>query len=168
MWLILLSLMWSSLLAAEDVAPPPVLTENIFHRYEVNTFTGIHVTDESAAILGVQFGLAPVRRASYYVGPEVSMSLYPSGSLLEILFSGWVEIPIYGAPRLSLTGGVLLGVGIASNISSLSSVVAATYGELGLVQKVSEFINVKGAFRPGFVGGYYSFIMSLGITIRLA
>ena len=167
MRLLLAGLLWGSLAFCEEEPQAPVLTENIFHRYQLNSFGGIHVTDESAAILGVQFGIAPVRRASYYVGPEVSLSLYPSGSLLEILGSGWVEIRIYGAPRLSLTAGALLGFGIASNMPNLSSVVGVTYGELGLIQEVGEYINVKGTFRPGFVGGYYSFIMSLGITIRL-
>lgn len=137
-----------------------------FFRYELNSFLGIHVADEIAIISGTQFGLAPVKRVLFYVGPEVSFSFFSPGSLLEVLAAGWYEVRIYGAHRLSLNLGALLGVGIASQMPKCSAVCPITYAEVGISQEISEVATVTGRFRPGFVGGYYSFIMSLGVGFR--
>lgn len=137
-----------------------------FYRYELNNFLGVQVTDQWGSMVGAQFGLAPVKRTVFYVGPEVSFSNFPGGSLFEVLASGWYEVRIYGAPRLSLAFGLLAGVGVASNLPKLGSVCTITYLDVGISQEISDLASVKGSFRPGFVGGYYSFIMSLGVTFH--
>lgn len=148
------------------VAETAPTTDARFYRYKLNSFIGTQVTDQTAPMTGLQFGLAPVKRMPFYAGPEINFSNFSGGSLLEVLASGWYEVRIYGAPRLSLSFGALIGVGIASGLPRYSSVCAVTYGEIAISQEVSDVANIKGSFRPGFVGGYYAFIISLGVSFH--
>ena len=152
--------------AVPEVAKRSVSLDSAFYRYEFNTFLGIHITDETALVSGGRFALAPIRRTVFYVGPEVNYSLFSPGSLLQVLGSGYYEVHIYVAPRLRLSFGLLCGLGITLQMAKYSSLTWVTYADVGVSQEVTKLAVVRGSFRPGFVGGYYSFIMSMGLGFR--
>lgn len=162
----LLMILGMSFVFGEEPGRKATESDSRFYRYEFNSYLGTHVADETAIITGGQFGLAPLKRSLLYVGPEVNFSFFSPGSLLQILASAWYEVRIYGAPRLSLTLGVSAGVGLASQMPKYASASAVTYADIGIMQEVSEMATVRGIFRPGFFGGYYSFIMSLGVGFK--
>ncbi len=143
------------------------LSDARFYRYELSSFFGLHVANKSGSVVGAQFGLAPVKRSFTYVGPEVSLSVFHPGSLIEIMGAAWYEIQILGAPRLFLTLGVLAGIGIPSEVVGIESVGPVTYAEFGISQEVSDLALVKGQFRPGYLAGNFAFMMTLGVTFRL-
>jgi hypothetical protein len=161
--------------SVENPVPPKIASrtaiahgETRFNKQKLSTYLGIHVAHEPALVMGAQFGLAPFLQTPFYVGPEVNFSFFSPGSFLGLLVGAWHEMRIYGAPRLGLSIGGYVGAVLTSEAEKYSRIATASYVDISIHQEVSDLALVRGQFRPGFVGGYFAFMMTLGITFRFA
>jgi len=141
---------------------------NLHYRYRMSAQTGINILSGkgSGYLMGAQFGYAPSTGTSFYLGPEVDFSLFSPGSMLQVMAAAWYEVRVYGAPRLSLSLGGAIGPAFATSLTELSSTTVGGYLEACIAQDVNDIATLRSQFRPGFVGGYFSFMMNFSVQFR--
>ena len=158
----------------KKAAPPSPSTQALaadesntrFYTYKLNTFLGIHISTNSAFAIGGQFGIAISGDMPLYVGPEISFSLFSPGSIMAPLIGTWYETRIYGSPRLGIALGLLGGAAFTSQIPALPRLTYAAFLEGVVSQDVDDLVSVRGQFRPGLVGGKFSFMMNFSVSFR--
>lgn len=138
-----------------------------YHRIKANFLIGIDVVrGESGLVTGGQFGYAPFRGRPLYVGPEVHYALFSPGSMLSACAGGWYELRVYGAPRLSVVGGFLMGLGFPASFPKFSQKTFETHLDIALSQELNDLASVRGQFRPGIVDSRFAFMMNFNVSFR--
>ena len=143
-----------------------VESEIRFYRRKLNIFVGINIAKTSAIAFGGQLGVALGKSTPLYFGPEVNFSLFSPGSILATLVGAWYELRVYGSPRLSMGLGLVAGPAFTSSIPSLSKVTYEAFFDGVLAQDIDDFVSVRGQFRPGLIGGIFSFMMNFTVSFR--
>ncbi|MBI4406219.1 MAG: hypothetical protein HY537_18815 [Deltaproteobacteria bacterium] len=145
----------------------PDYDEVRFFRYKTNLALGVEILKGSTALVtGAQLGYAPIALVPFYIGPEVSFALFSRGSLLNILAGGWYELRVFGAPRLSVVGGLVGGPGFSAQLESLPVTSFVLFIDTAIVQEVSDVATVRGQLRPGLVGGSFAFMVNFNLSFR--
>ena len=137
------------------------------YRYKMNFVLGLGVIRGSALVTGAQFGFSPFK-TPFYVGPEINFALFSPGSIFSTLVGGWYVMRIEGAPTLGLSLGLSAGPAFPSFVPELSSTALAVFGDATISQDVDDLVTIRGQFRPGMVGRFFSFMMAFNLCFRFA
>lgn len=135
-------------------------------RFRLTSGLGVRVLREQTAVLTATRLTFRPGKGPWMFGGEGEFSLFNPGSVLGALFGGWYETRVGGAPRLSLILGGSVGVGSVSSVAELTENVPMAIFEAAIVQEIDDLVSMQGQFRPGIVGGYFSFSMNLSVSFR--
>jgi hypothetical protein len=127
---------------------------------------GVHVLSKPGVALQGQLMFATNHRRNYYVGPDFTYTLFSPGTSLTTALGGWYDLKIYGAPRLACLFGLVAGPVFNAGVAGYSNTTLAVFLDLALVQEVDDLISVKGQFRPGVLGGTFTYVMSFQVAFR--
>lgn len=139
------------------------------YKYKLNTSLGTHVTSGPpgwGVNVGGQFGIPVWRGHPLYIGPSLDFSLFNPGYQVNALAGAWYELRVYGAPRLSLQLGMTAGVAIFSGLPGQDSMGFAFLLDGSINQDLGDLATIRGQLRPGVIGNYFAFLVSLGIQFR--
>lgn len=138
-----------------------------FYKYKINTTLGVNVLKGNSALLvGAQFAYGPDPSAQFYIGPEISFSKFNSASLILVMAGAWYEARIYQTPRLFLAGGMLVGAGFTSDLGLVHRTSLAFFAEGVLGQDINDLFSIRAQLRPGFIDGYFAYMMNLNVQFR--
>ena len=138
-----------------------------FYRYRLNTAMGMHIIGSTSAfMISGQFGVAPFGTHPFFVGPDMSFALFSGGSLFGVWASGWYEMKLSGAPRLSLLFGAVGGPTFTSHVSPLPTTSYSAFLDLGVTEEIDDLASIRIQLRPGIEGGYFAFLAGLMISFH--
>lgn len=127
---------------------------------------GVQVLDKPGLALQGQLLFSVNKRRTYYLGPDLTYTLYAPGSSLTTAIALWYELKVYGAPRLSCLFGLVTGPSFNQGVGGFANTTYALFLDLALVQEVDDLISVKGQFRPGILGGTFTYVMAFQVAFR--
>jgi hypothetical protein len=127
---------------------------------------GVQVLDKPGLALQGQLLFSVNKKRTYYLGPDITYTLYAPGSSLTAAIALWYELKVYGAPRLSCLFGLVAGPSFNQGVGGFSNTTYALFLDLALVQEVDDLISVKGQFRPGILGGTFTYVMGFQVAFR--
>lgn len=127
---------------------------------------GVQVLDKPGLALQAQLLFSVNKKRTYYLGPDITYTLYAPGSSLTTGLALWYELKVYGAPRLSCLFGVVAGPSFNQGVGGFANTTYALFADLALVQEVDDLISVKGQFRPGILGGTFTYVMGFQVAFR--
>jgi hypothetical protein len=127
---------------------------------------GVQVLDKPGLALQGQLLFSVNKKRSYYLGPDLTYTLYAPGSSLTTAIALWYELKVYGAPRLSCLFGLVTGPTFNQGVGGFANTTYAVFLDLALVQEVDDLISVKGQFRPGILGGTFTYVMAFQVAFR--
>ena len=127
---------------------------------------GVQVLDKPGLALQGQLLFSVNKKRTYYLGPDITYTLYAPGSSLTTAIALWYELKVYGAPRLSCLFGLVAGPSFNQGVGGFSNTTYALFLDLALVQEVDDLISVKGQFRPGILGGTFTYVMGFQVAFR--
>lgn len=135
--------------------PKKILVTNeveLFSKYKLNSQFGVNVISGVALVSGFQFGKRMTQGFPFYLGPEIHFMLFSPGSILNVLFGGWIESPIFSNPKRTLDLGLSLGTGFANNRTGLSTTNVVVFTDIAYSQKIDEALVIRALIRPGVIG----------------
>lgn len=127
---------------------------------------GVQVLDKPGLALQGQLLFSINKKRTYYLGPDITYTLFAPGSSLTTAIALWYELKVYGAPRLSCLFGVAAGPSFNQGVGGFANTTYALFLDLALVQEVDDLISVKGQFRPGILGGTFTYVMGFQVAFR--
>jgi hypothetical protein len=121
-------------------------------RYKLNSQFGVNVISGSALVSGFQFGKLMTKGFPFYLGPEIHFMLFSPGSILNVLFGGWIETPFFSNPKRTLDLGLSFGAGFSNKRSGLSTTNVVAFTDIAYSQKMDENLVIRALIRPGVIG----------------
>ncbi len=136
------------------------------YTFRIHSYLGVLIGQNSGSVYGINVAIIPESDSLWYFGAEVNFSRPSAGSIMSALAGAWRDFPIYGASRLSLGVGALLGPVFPGPGTGLASPTYAAFLNTALCKEIDELAMVRAEFRPGLVGGRFAFLMNFGVTFR--
>lgn len=136
------------------------------YTFRIHSYLGVFINKNSGSVYGISVAIVPDGNSLWYFGPEINYSNPSAGSLMSVLAGAWRDFPIYGASRLSLGLGALLGPVFAAVGTGYPSPTYGAFINTALCKEIDELAVIRAEFRPGLVGGRFAFLMNFGVTFR--
>ena len=135
-------------------------------RFKLVNFLGVNAVSGAGLITGGQFGYAPNPAMKFYWGPEMDFTLFPQGTLLNLLASFWYEWRCLGAENLAIHLGALAGAGFAHEIPGFPSTNLVAFVDAALATELDDLVTLRGQLRPGYVGNHFAFMVNFNVMFR--
>jgi len=134
---------------------------------QYNSILGVEVVNGGAAFaIGGQLGFQVKKNSRLYIGPEVHMSRFNSGTMVKVLASMWYEIRIHGIPSLGFGFGALLGPAFATEVSQVARNPFVVLFEGIVSQDLTDLTTIRGQIRQGFIASEYVAMVNINVSFR--
>lgn len=130
---------------------PPVVTsaEPSVARIKLNSQFGFNLLSGSAIVSGFQLGRLVSSGGDVYIGPEVNFMLFSSGSVINVLFGGWIENDWFHNPKKSIDLGLFAGAGFANKMPDWKTTNLIVLADISYTQEIDDSLSLRGQVRPG-------------------
>ena len=136
--------------------------------YRLNMMLGANIINKRSALsIGGQLGRKIDSDSHWFVGPEVSLSLFSPESILFFMAGIWYETFNQQAKGLGFILGLNAGVVVPEMLARLPDPTYAAHLDLAVAQKVGSYVHIRGQVRPGIVGGLFSLAIHLNVSFLL-
>ncbi len=153
--------------AVVDATSDPMA--NLIHfRMESVVYTGYSnvATAGSAYSLGTKFGFAPKYGIPFYVGPELSFSLFSPGSMMRAGGAAWFEIHRFPASAYQTLFGLGAGGAFPTAMPAFTTTTWTVYADLSVARPLDDLAALALTLRPALTGGFFSFNALFNIIFR--
>jgi hypothetical protein len=152
---------------SHDMPQEPLTNERRNYKGKLHTILGSTLVagHGGSFTLGAQFGVPLKDNGSLYIGPEFTLSYFRPGYLFLTVGSIWYEFRPFGKSHLNLNVGASAGTGFTS-LADLAGTNLVAFGDLSLNQEISDLASLRLQLRPGYVGGYFAFLIAANVGFR--
>lgn len=172
--LLMVSFAWATPAKKKEpkkIPPAKVMVQDppkpIMARTKLNAQFGFNTFSGSAVVSGFQVGRLIYSKFPIYIGPELSFMVFSPGSVLNVLWGGWVESRIFTDPKKSLDFGFFLGPGFSNQRPGWKTTNAVLLLDISYSQEMEDFLTLRGQIRPGVFDGKVLGMMIFSAQFRI-
>jgi hypothetical protein len=133
---------------------------------KLNVQFGFNLVSGSAVVSGFQLGKLVYSKFPIYIGPELSFMLFSPGSVLNVLWGGWVESHLFANPKRTFDFGLYLGPGFSNQRPGWRTTNAEVLMDVSYTQEIDDTFSLRGQIRPGSFDGKVLCAFNLNVQFR--